>query len=340
MSLNIALIGAGNISRVHLSALRDLADGTVIGLYDADPQRAQQRATEFGIQRIYASQEELLGDPNVQVVAVLVPPFLHAPVAIAALEAGKHVVTEKPMAGSLAECDSMIEAGRRAGRRMLTVQNRIYSPAYEAARDLIQKGAIGTVFLGQTDGFEGPDTVFRTSWLASGLPGNGVLMAQAVHPAYALRWMLGEVDQVSATFAGRKVVDTVEEDTAIVTFRFASGVIVSMTATFGLKNGPFDHAIKIFGSDGYVEIRGQAGVPPLRTISPMTYGDRNIHEVEIPDVSNHADQFRAMWQDYLRSFESGQPGRVDELDGRKAVEMILAAHRSSEQGAAVKLPLG
>jgi UDP-N-acetylglucosamine 3-dehydrogenase len=339
VTLNIGLIGAGNISRVHLSALQDLPAGKVIGLYDADPARAQQRASEFGVERIYSSQVELLGDPNVQVVAVLVPPFLHAPVAIAALEAGKHVVTEKPMAGSLAECDSMIEAGRKAGRRMLTVQNRIFSPAYEAARDLIRDGAIGTVFMAQTDGFEGPDTVFRTSWLMNALPGNGVLLAQAVHPAYTLRWMLGEVDQVSATFGGRKVVDTAEEDTAIVTFRFASGVIVSMTATFGLRNGPFDHAIKVFGDDGYIEIRGQAGVPPLRVISPTTYGDRELHEVELPESPNHAAHFRSMWEDYLRSFESGQPGRVDEIDGRKAVEMILAAHRSSETGRAVPLPL-
>jgi predicted dehydrogenase len=339
MALNIALIGSGNISRAHLTALHDLPAGKVIGLFDADPQRAVQRATEFGIERTYATQAELLGDPNVQVVAVLVPPYLHSQVAIAALEAGKHVVTEKPMAGSLAECDAMIEAGRRAGRRMLTVQNRIFSPAYEAARDLIQGGAIGTVFLAQTDGFEGPDTVFRTSWLATALAGNGVLMAQAVHPAYALRWMLGEVDQVSAMFGGRKVVDTAEEDTAIVTFRFTSGVIASMTATFGLRNGPFDHAIKVFGDDGYIEIRGQTGVPPLRVISPMTYGDKNTHEVDLPETSNHAAHFRSMWEDYLRSFESGQPGQVDEIDGRKAVEMILAAHRSSELGRAVKLPL-
>lgn len=339
MILNIALIGSGNISRAHLAALKDSPAGKVIGLYDADPARAQQRATEFGIERIYGTQSELLNDPNVQVVAVLVPPDLHASVAIEALEAGKHVVTEKPMAGSLAECDAMIVAGRRAGRRMLTVQNRIFSPAYEAAREIIQSGAIGTVFLAQTDGFEGPDTVFRTSWLMTARAGNGVLLAQAVHPAYALRWLLGEVEQVSATFGGRKVVDMTEEDSAIVTFRFASGVIVSMTATFGLKNGPFDHAITVFGDEGYVEIRGQAGVPPLRVISPRTYGDKNIHEVELPQTPNHAAHFRSMWEDYLHSIESGQPGRVDEIDGRKAVEMILAAHRSSELGQAVKLPL-
>ena len=339
MALNIALIGSGNISRAHLAALKDFTEGTVIGVFDADPSRAKKRATEFGIERIYQSQAELLGDPKVQVVAVLVPPDLHARVAIEALEAGKHVVSEKPMAASLAECDAMIAAGRRAGRRMLTVQNRIYSPAYEAARAMVQSGAIGTVFLAQTNGFEGPDTVFRTSWLMTARPGNGVLLAQAVHPAYALRWLLGDVEQVSATFGGKKVVDMIEEDTAIVTFRFESGVIAQMTATFGLKNGPFDHSIQVFGDEGYVEIRSQVGQPALRVISPRTYGDKDTHIPELPPASGHAAHFRSMWEDYLRSIESGQPARVDEVDGRKAVEMILAAHRSSELNAAVKLPL-
>ncbi|HLZ07656.1 MAG TPA: Gfo/Idh/MocA family oxidoreductase, partial [Chloroflexota bacterium] len=194
MTLNIALIGSGNISRAHLEALKNTPSGRVVGLYDADPERSRRRAAEFGIARVYQTQDDLLGDPDVQVVGVLVPPDLHARVAIDALEAGKHVVTEKPMAATLAECDAMIAAGRRVGRRMLTVQNRIFNPAYEVARETIQSGAIGTVFLAQTDGFEGPDTVFRTTWLMSGRPGNGVLLAQAVHPAYALRWLLGEVD--------------------------------------------------------------------------------------------------------------------------------------------------
>src|SRR5207249_127930 len=116
------------------------------------------------------------------------------------------------------------------------------------------------------------------------------------------------------------------------TFRFASGVIAAMTATFGLKNGPFDHAIKVFGDEGYVEIRSQSGIPPLRIISPRTYGDNNVHEIELPESTSHAAHFRSMWEDYLHSFEADQPGRVDEIDGRKAVEMILAAHRSNELG--------
>src|SRR5579883_584324 len=225
MPVNVAIIGAGNISRAHLSALKGSSEAIVVGVYDADRSRAEQRANDFGIGKIYRDWAELLGDASVRVVAVLVPPDLHQRYAVEALQAGKDVVCEKPMAATLAECDAMLDAARQAGRQMFVVQNRIYNPAYEKTRELIQSGALGTVFLAQTTGFEGPNTVFGSPWLATARGGNGVLMAQAVHPAYSLRWMLGDVEQVSCLMGGRKVVEMTQEDTAIVTLRFASGVI-------------------------------------------------------------------------------------------------------------------
>jgi len=342
VSINIAIIGAGNISRAHLSALRDSERGKVIGVYDADRSRAEARAAEFGVPKIYESWKDLLGDPNVRLVAVLVPPDLHARYACEALGAGKDVLSEKPLGADLPECDRMIAAARRAGRRLFPVQNRIYSPAYEAAHELIQSGALGTVFLAQTTGFEGPNTVFHSPWLADRRGGNGVLMAQAVHPAYSLRWMLGDVAEVTSRFGRRKVVQMTDEDTAIVTLQFQSGVLAEMTATFGLTNGPFDHGIWVFGSEGYLEIHNQnhnrTHPQSLRVISVQRFGDRDAHDVELPPLAD-GSSFRPMWDDYLRELETGEAARVSDLDGRGAVEIIQAAHLSNERGQPVQLPL-
>lgn len=343
MPTNVSIIGAGNIARAHLSALKDSERGRVVGIYDADPARAQQRAAEFDVPRVYQCWEDLLSDPNVRVVAVLVPPDLHAHYTIEALDAGKDVLCEKPLGVDVAECDAMIAAARRAGRRLFPVQNRIYSPAYEAARELIQSGALGAVFLAQTTGFEGPSTVSRSPWLRDARPGNGVLMAQAVHPAYTLRWMLGDVESVSCRFCRRKVVEMTEEDTAVVTLQFTSGVLAEMTATFGLTNGPFDHGIWVFGSEGYLEIHNQYGHPTrpqtLRVISPRAFGDRDAHEVDLPPVADGGGSFAPMWNDYLRSLETGAPAQVSDRDGRNAVEIIQAAHRANRLRQVVNLPL-
>ncbi|HEX5417904.1 MAG TPA: Gfo/Idh/MocA family oxidoreductase [Chloroflexota bacterium] len=342
MSINIAIIGAGNISRAHLSALRDSERGKVVGLYDADRSRAEARATEFGVARIYETWQDLLGDPNVRLVAVLVPPDLHARYTCEALEAGKDVLSEKPLGADVAECDTMIETARRAGRRLFPVQNRIYGPAYEAAHELIESGSLGTVFLAQTTGFEGPNTVFGSPWLAERRGGNGVLMAQAVHPAYSLRWLLGDVAEVTCRFGRRKVVQMTDEDSAIVTLLFQSGVLAEMTATFGLTNGPFDHGIWVFGNEGYLEIRNQnrnrTHPQSLRVISPQRFGDRDVHDVELPALTD-GSSFRPMWSDNLRELATGDPARVSARDGRNAVEIIQAAHLSNERGQPVQLPL-
>jgi predicted dehydrogenase len=343
MPLNVAIVGAGNISRAHLTALADSSAGKIVGLYDADASRAAQRSAEFSIGKVYPSWEELLDDPRVDVVAVLVPPDLHARFSIEALRAGKHVVSEKPMAADLSECDAMVAAARSAERRLFVVQNRIYSHAYERAQELIASGAIGTVFLAQSNGFEGPRTVWGAPWLADARGGNGVLMAQSVHPMYTLRWFFGDVVQVNATMGTNKVIEMAGEDTAIVIVRFASGVLAELTATFGLAKGPFDHAIFAYGTDGYVEIgsrsRNSAQPQTLRAISPKTFGDDETHDLELPPETNRSGQFQRMWEDYLQSIEAGRPARVSDLDARKAVEVLLAAHRSSELGQVVRLPL-
>lgn len=343
MAINVAMIGAGQVARSHLTALKDAEGVQFIGIYDVDRSRAEQRIAEFGSGHIYESWAELLADSSVDVVGVLLPHDLHRTYTVEALEAGKHVVCEKPLAADLAECDAMIEAARRSGRRLFPVQNRLYNHAYEIMGALVREGAIGQIFLAQTNGFEGPSTVSVRPWLATERSGGGVLMAQAVHPAYALRWLLGDVAEVSCVFGKRKVVDMVAEDTALVTLRFVSGAVAEMTATFGLRHGPFDHAIYLYGDAGYIELRMQRGNPShphtLRVISPKTHGDDEIHEVEIPPVANSAAHFRRMWEDYGAAIASGKPARVSDVDGKKAVEIILAAHRSNELGKVVRLPL-
>jgi predicted dehydrogenase len=343
VAVNVGLIGAGQVARVHLAALKDSETVCVVGLFDADRARAEQRVAEYGQGRVYDSWEQMISAPEVDVIGVLLPHDLHRQFTIDALEAGKHVVCEKPLAADLAECDLMIDAARRTGRRLFPVQNRLYNHAYEKMGELVRQNAIGTIFLAQTTGFEGPNTVGVRPWLATERRGGGVLMAQAVHPAYSLRWFLGDVKQVSCVFGDRKIVDMAAEDTAIATLKFESGVVAEMTATFGLRRGPFDHAIMLFGDEGYLELRSRPGdqsrPQSLRVISPALYGDDDTHEVDVPPVKDGSTHFGRMWEDYCQAIETGQAARVADLDGRKAVEIVLAAHRSNELGQAVTLPM-
>jgi predicted dehydrogenase len=343
MALRVALIGAGVVANVHLQALRDTAAVEVVGIYDQDQARARERAGSYGIDRVYESWEELLDDDAVACVAVLLPHDLHERYAVEALQAGKHVVCEKPLGQSIAEMDRMIDAAERARRTLLPVHNRVFSHAVERLHQIVTTGQIGQVVLAQTTGFEGPNTVGVRPWLATKRGGGGVLIAQAVHPAYLLRWLLGDVARVSCLFGDLKVVEMTAEDTAIATLKFASGAVAEMTATFGIAHGPFEHSIVLHGRDGYAALgvgRGTAAQRfGLQVISPRLFGDAEPHDVEIPTPDLSVTSFRRMWEAYAPHLQGGPPTRVTAEDGKRAVEIILAAYRSNETGRAVDLPL-
>jgi predicted dehydrogenase len=334
--VRVAIVGCGAISRAHLKAIseNDPALIRVAGVYDASTERAQERAKEFGIQRVYGSWDELLGDPAADVVAVLLPHDVHAQITIEALEAGHHVVCEKPLGTTIEEMDRMIAAAKKAGKRLHPVHNRVYDPGSDAAKEFIQSGAIGEIFLAQTLGLEPPQTVSVRPWLGTPSGGGGVLLAQAVHPAYLLRWILGEVAEVACFTAKRKVVDMTAEDTAVALFRFESGAVAEMTGTFGMKAGPYEHCVTFYGPEGFVEISSKRGINAL---SESHFGDRQIHPLlENPEWGTG---FRRLWADYAQGFATGSDTRVTADDGKRAVAMILGAYQAAEERCTVTLPL-
>ena len=254
--VRVAIVGCGAISQAHLKAVQqnDASLVQIAGVYDQDAARAADRAREYGVEKVYRAWDEVLADKSADVVAVLLPHDVHAKVAIEALEAGHHVVCEKPMGTTVAECDAMIAAATRAGKRLHPVHNRIYDPATDALKEFVESGAIGEIFLAQTLGLEPPRTVSVRPWLGTPAGGGGVLMAQAVHPAYLLRWVLGDVAQAVCMASEKKVVEMTAEDTAVAIYRFSSGAVAEMTGTFGLPVGPAEHRVTFYGPGGYAEI--------------------------------------------------------------------------------------
>lgn len=332
MPLRAALIGAGRVANTHLRALSTTEAVELVGIFDQDQERARARQTEYAIPRVYGSWEELLEDDAVQAVGLLLPHDLHERYAVEALSAGKHVVCEKPLGPTLPECDRMLAAAAAAGRRLFPVHNRVYSHAIERMHEIVQAGQIGEVVLAQTTGFEAPPTV--QTWLATPRGGGGVLMSQAVHPMYALRWLLGDVAKVSCLFGDRKVVDMTAEDHAVVLLKFANGIVGEMTCTFGIAHGPLDHSITFHGRDGYLTMTQRR----LWAIAPQLFGDTALHEVPIQD-DDHATGFRRLWEDYARGILEGAPTRQTGEDGKRAVEIVQAAYRSNQTGQTVDLPL-
>jgi predicted dehydrogenase len=332
MALRVAMVGAGRVSNAHLRAIGGTGAVELVGILDLNQELARQQAEKHAIPRVYASWDELLKDESAQCVATLLPHDLHERFATEALAAGKHVVCEKPLAPTVAECDRMLAAAERAGRKLFPVHNRVYDLAIEKMHEIVQAGQIGEVVLAQTTGFEAPPTV--QTWLATPRGGGGVLMSQAVHPMYALRYLLGDVARVSCLFGDRKVVAMTAEDTAVVLLKFESGIAAEMTCTFGIAHGPLDHSITLHGRDGYLNMSHRK----LWAISPRLFGDKELHEIDVAQTDSAAG-FRRMWEDYARGILEGVPTRQTGQDGKRAVEIVNAAYRSNQTGRTIDLPL-
>jgi predicted dehydrogenase len=332
---NLCLVGCGGIGARHVQSGLAAADTVTYGaLFDTEPTRIEAFQQRLGIQaRVLPTWEAVLRDPAIDGVDLCLPNSLHATFAIEALSAGKHVLTEKPMALSIADCDRMIAAAERAGRLLSVIHNRRFDSAALAMKELVDSGALGDPFLIEAHGIEGPNTVGRGRWLAHRDEG-GIAMAQTVHFAYMVRWLLGPVSEVSC-FTSRKGIDWMEgEVSSIILLRFASDAIGEMTSTFAQEAGANEHRITIYGGQGIVS----HVCDTLQVICPARYGDDAWH-TETYDSPNWGQGFEHQIRQFGLAIRGQGAVAVSPAEGREAVELIEAAYRSAASRQAVRLPL-
>lgn len=334
MVLRVAVIGCGAIAHAHLPAIHGAPDVEVAGVLDTDLARARAVAAQFGVGVIYDDWAAVLADDDVDVVALLLPHYLHRPFAVEALAAGRHVMCEKPLATTLADCDAMIAAAERAGRALMPCHTRLFEPATPVLRGLIEQGRLGDLYLAQTAGIEPPSIPGVRPWLGQQV-GDGVLMAQAIHVAYLLRHLVGPVVEVTCFIGGVKAVALAADDTAVVLLRFAGGAVAEMTATFGQRVGPGEHTVTLHGRDGWACYRVGEGRRTLHVASEHDVATDQPCLIDLPEEPH----FQTMWQRFAEAITAGAPPPVTGADGRAAVEIILAAYQAAATGRSVRLPL-
>ncbi|MEW5718977.1 MAG: Gfo/Idh/MocA family oxidoreductase, partial [Chloroflexota bacterium] len=153
--IRVAIIGTGSIAGTHVKAFLNFKDRCqIVALVDIHPEKAEQKRQRYGLAaKVYADHRALLNDCDFDLVAICAPPFVHAPATIDALNAGKHVLVEKPMAPSLQECDAMIAAAR-ANKRLLSViaQNRYRTPMMKL-KQIVASDLLGRIVHAQIDSF-------------------------------------------------------------------------------------------------------------------------------------------------------------------------------------------
>ncbi len=259
--LKIALVGCGGIAQAHWSGIQENSSLLkVTAVVDSDPEHANAMATQTGGQP-FTSLEDALAEGDFAAVDIMLPHNLHAEAAILAFAAGKHVLLEKPMAPTLAECERILNAAKEAGTLFMVAEQAQYWPDARKVQQFIEEGKIGEIitaraFFGNPAGtFSGPKP-----WrFFKAVAGGGITIDGGAHWIRPLRMWLGEVDEVVAV-TGRPLAEMEGESLTRALLRFQSGVVAIFDALYGgAAMGPGEE-FRITGTRGELLIeKGLAG---------------------------------------------------------------------------------
>ncbi|TAK21214.1 MAG: Gfo/Idh/MocA family oxidoreductase [Chloroflexota bacterium] len=356
--LGVAVVGCGGISNCHTAALARIPDVRLIAAVDIDEARARDFVSRYGFETHATDLRAVLSRPDIEAVVVTTANDTHAPLSIQALDAGKHVLVQKPMALTLDEADQMIAAANRAGKKLMVSFFEFFHPAFKRAKEIVDQGLIGDVFL-----FKAIMAWYMprmTAWrFDPKISGGGILMDGHVHHVAFFQWLLGDppVESVYSEF-GAMNSDARVEDTGVTIIRTARAIadisgsnrLLEPNAQSGRY---FKEALEIFGSKGTIRINPTER-PSLKVFSEAgemveSLGGGWIAPRLEPSppleraYSNHFNPDENPWVDEHRHFAdcclNDKPVVSDGYFGRKVLEILMAGYQSGREKRAIRLPL-
>ena len=326
--LNFAIYGCGVISKTHTLALNDVQGAQLVACADFNPAAAEIFAKENSIQML-PDWNALLCCKDVDAICICTPSGTHAPLAIEALNAGKHVVLEKPMALNTAQCDEIIAAAERNGKRITVIAQMRTAPDIIRAKQLLKDGALGQLIMAQLHMcYYRPASYYAGSWRGTKkMDGGGALMNQGIHGVDILRDLMGPVKQVSSVV--RTLLHDIEvEDAAVASLEFENGAIGVITASTATAPG-YDRELRIYGTRGGMEFKEDKMVrlvldgveQPCEEFVSAGAATSNL----LLDYRGHARQLDA----FVRAISGEEVVYPDQFDGKQAVALIETIYRET-----------
>jgi predicted dehydrogenase len=333
--LRFAILGCGVIAPTHAYCILQQPGTEITAVCDILPDRAERLSKAFAGE-IYTDYRQMLQRKDIDVVSICTPSGMHAEMAIAAAQAGKHVIVEKPIDVSLEKADRLIAACRSARVSLACISQHRFDPAVVDLKAAILAGRLGQLnFSGSyTQWYRSQEYYDSGDWRGTWeLEGGGALINQSIHYIDLQQYLMGPVEQLFAYTATRAHTRIEVEDLAVASLRFQSGalgVIEGMTSAFP----GFCTRLEIFGSRGGVVIEDDH-VKEWRLADGETYSAPSapVHSIASSSSLNiwpegHGRQY----QDILATLREGRPSSVDGREGRKPLAIVLAVYASARSG--------
>lgn len=346
MSIGIGIVGCGMIANFHAKAIKDAKGAHLIGVGSRRPEAAAEFAASHDTEG-FASIETMIADPRVDAVSICTPSGAHLDPAIAAAEAGKHVIVEKPLEITTERCDQIIKACENAGVRLaVTFQSRFHQSS-QLMKKAVDEGRFGKITLGDAyvKWFRTQEYYDSGAWRGTWkLDGGGALMNQAIHSVDLLLWLMGDVAEISAMTATMTHERIEVEDVAIANLKFKNGALGVIEATTTAFPGSLKR-IEIGGSHGTAVLEEEDIVqwdfaqetPEDQTIRETMAGKTETGggAADPSAIGHHGHTL--LFEEVVASINENRKSILDGYEGRRSVEVICGIYESAKTGKIVRL---
>ena len=342
--IKVGIVGCGKITQIRHAPEYDAnPNAEIVGVYDFDPQRCIQIAMAIGC-TAYDSLEELLADPEIEAVSICSPNFTHYEYTMKALEAGKHVLCEKPMALNPEDTKKMMEKAKEVGKILMIGHNQRLNPTHKRAKEVFDSGAIGDVISIQSNfQHSGPEnwsiTANNSTWFFDKAKANfGAMGDLGAHKIDLIRFLLGaEFDEVNATIMtlDKRGPDgnlVGVDDNAMCFFKMDNGIPGIMHVSW-TNYGEEDNSTIIYGTKGVMKIFGDYVddiVLEMRDHTTVKYSVARMQTNDNQSYSGIIDEF-------ISSIVEKREPLITGVDGHNTLATIVACFESSEKGQWVKV---
>ncbi|MFI5135809.1 MAG: Gfo/Idh/MocA family protein, partial [Chitinophagales bacterium] len=258
-------MGLGQIGKRHAQIIHDHPQAQLVGIADVDSSLRQIAEEKFNAQ-FFSSADQLFASTQTDVSVIATPNGLHAEQAIAALERGCHVVIEKPMGLTKAECELMIHKALQKSRLVFCVMQNRYSPPSQWLKEIVSQNVLGRIFMveincfwNRDDRYYKPDNKSEKNWKGSKALDGGPLFTQFSHFVDMMYWLFGDIKnlQVRTTNFSHKISTEFNDDCGFITFEFLSGALGSFNYSTGVWDKNFESSMTIIAENGTVKVGGQ-----------------------------------------------------------------------------------
>jgi len=337
--LKVGVIGCGSIAqRRHLPEYHANQQVEIVAVCDVVGERAEKMAKEYGA-KAFTDYKEVIKLGEIDAISVCLPNYLHAPVSIEALSAGKHVLCEKPMATSKEEAEAMIEAAKVNNKKLMIAHNQRFVASHQTAKEVIDSGKLGKIYSFKTTfGHPGPEAWSidgAASWFFNKEQAFiGAMGDLGVHKSDLMRYLLGEFSEVGSFIETNAKQNTEVDDNAVCILRTESGIIGTLSASWAYVSGG-DNSTIIYGENGTLRLEAD---PEYSLIEEYRNGNVIKHKLDRIQTNEEGGQTNTHVIDHFVEcvLQNKEPLITGE-EGLKSLQIILAALESQETKRIVSL---